>query len=86
MEPISRVWDFKGLHVVSTTELCKVLGLTVSAAAIKGVCAPAAETPNGTFWHVDDVPFIAIGIASVLMRKAQALMAEKSSQGGGQAA
>lgn len=61
-----------GVRVISTTELCVRLGLTISSTKIVElqIGKPFATASTGVYWKEEDLPFLATGIASHLLKVA----------------
>lgn len=65
-EPVKR-WALDDEVLVSTTDICRRLGVHVQARKVSGICTPALVTQRGTFWREKDMQRIAIGLAKSIL-------------------
>lgn len=73
-----RCWVLGPEAVVSTGDIGRRLGVSVTAKVVSGICAPAMETRNGTFWLERDFPLIAVGLAKMILASAGMSMVERN--------
>lgn len=60
------------VHTISTTQLGELAGIHLPSQLLKNLgIQPFAQTKNGCFWAVDDVPFIFVTLSKHFSDKAK---------------